>query len=169
MQPNDEQLVLLYYGELDAREAEALRARLAAEPELGARFAALSADLDGVPDLPVPERDEFYGRRVWARIDAALEDAPRERVVARWFPALRLAGGLVVVGMVALIAFQLGRHSRPPAENVLVETPVADDGRQARLLQASLVNHFGDAERLLTEIANIETGTVDLEAEKDLA
>lgn len=170
MQPvSDETLVLLYYGELDTREADALRARFAAEPALAGRFAELSAALGGAPDLPVPGRDEFYGRRVWARVDAALDDGSRKRFAARWLPKFRVAGGLLVVSMVALIAFQLGRYSQPPGEHVLVETPVGDDSRPARLLHASLVNHFGDAERLLTEIANSETATVDLEAEKDWA
>ena len=168
MQPvNDETLVLLYYGELDAREADAVRAQLAADPALAARFAELSAALNGAPDLPVPPRDEFYGRRVWARVDATLAEPAEEGLAARWFPKLRWAGGVLVMGMVAVIAFQLGRHAPPPAD-VIAETPVADD-RQARLLQASLVNHLGEAERLLTEISNSEMATVDLDAEKDWA
>ena len=51
MQPvNDEDLILFYYGELDAHAAETLRMRLAAEPDLAARFAALATDLDGAPE-----------------------------------------------------------------------------------------------------------------------
>lgn len=177
MQPvNDDELILLYYGELDAREADALRARLADDPELAARFAEFSSMLDGAPDLPVPERDEFYGRRVWARVDAAL-DEKRGRVSSLrefFMPGFRVAGGVLVVSMVALVAFQLGRQSSAPDANVIadvsdVTTATSDNDRQARLLQASLVTHFDGAERLLTEIANSETGEVNLEAEKEWA
>lgn len=166
MQPvNDETLVLLYYGELDARTAGMVRDALVNDAALAARFAALSADLDAAPELPAPERDEFYGRRVWARVDAALDDSPAR---FGWLPKLRFAGGALVVGMVAVVAFQLGRFAEAPDEVRVVSAPPASD-QSARLLQASLVNHFGDAERLLTEIANSETGSIDLEAEKDWA
>ncbi|HEX7030495.1 MAG TPA: hypothetical protein VF254_07855 [Gammaproteobacteria bacterium] len=175
MQPvNDEQLILFYYGELEAREAETLRARFAAEPELAARFAALSADLDGAPELPVPERDEFYGRRVWARVDAALDETPRNfslgsLVSGGVLAGLRLAGGVLVVSLVAIVAFQLGRMTPPAADSGLAAVSPATGSAQARLLQASLANHFGDAERLLIAVSNSETGEIDLEAEKDWA
>ncbi|HEX7047877.1 MAG TPA: hypothetical protein VF275_09955 [Gammaproteobacteria bacterium] len=171
MQPvNDEQLILLYYGELDSREAETLRARLATDATLAERFSQLAVELDAVPELPVPERDEFYGRRVWARVDAALEnEAARGSLADRWFSNLRWAGGALVIGMVALIAFQLGRHSQLPDENLLANAPVETSDQQAALLEASLVNYFGDAERLLTAVSNSETGAVDLEAEKEWA
>src|SRR5687768_5426081 len=124
MQPvNDDSLILLYYGELDAREADALRARLAAEPDLAARFAELSSMLDDAPDLPVPERDEFYGRRVWARVDGALDEKRGRFTNLREFflPGFRVAGGVLVVSMVALIAFQLGRQSSAPAPDVIAD------------------------------------------------
>ena len=45
MQPvNDDELVLLHYGELDAREAEALRARFANDSELLANRASHIGD-----------------------------------------------------------------------------------------------------------------------------
>lgn len=177
MQPvNDDKLILLYYGELDVREADALRARLAAEPELAARFAELSAALDGAPDLPVPERDEFYGRRVWARVDAALDERRGWFVTIRnaFMPGFRFAGGVLVASMIALVAFQLGRQSSAPDANMIADaagitTAAPASDRQAQLLQASLVTHFDNADRLLTEIANNRNGEVDIEAEKDWA
>ncbi len=173
MQPvNDDELVLLHYGELDAREAEALRARFANDSELAARFAALSAELDSAPDLPVPERDDLYGRRVWARVDAALDAGETKRGWAAW-PGFRYAGGLLVASLVALVAFQLGRHAPAPDTHMVAIDTMANDAastdRQATLLQASLVTHFDSADRLLTEIANNQSGEVNIEAEKEWA
>ena len=173
MQPvNDEDLILFYYGELDAHAAETLRMRLAAEPDLAARFAALATDLDGAPEPAVPERDDFYGRRMWARVDAALDTAPSNGfgLLRSLLPAgFRYAGGLLVIGMVAIVAFQLGRHA-PPAETVIATVTGEPSGsQQAQLLEASLVRHFDEADRLLTEIANNQSGEVNIEAEKEWA
>lgn len=170
---NEETLVLLYYGELDAADAEAVRSLLAQDEELAATFAQLVADLDSIPEPTMPERDEFYGRRVWARVDAALDaETPRGFRLPRW-PLLRFAGGALVIAMVAVAAFQMGRMT-PPVPTQIVHVPVeagVNDGNntQARLLEASLVRHFDSADRLLTEIANNQTGEIDIESEKEWA
>ena len=168
---DEETLVLFYYGELNDAEMDAVRARLATDAELATRFTHLSAELNAVPEPEVPERDELYGRRVWARVDAALDEreiASKREFFPRW-PVFKFAGGLLAVSLVAVIAFQLGRHA-PPTETMITNTVSAPaDDYQARLLNASLVNHFGDAERLLTEIANSDSAEVDIEAEKEWA
>lgn len=168
MQPvTEDTLILLYYGELESCDAEAVRSVLAQDADLAERFARLSAELATLPEPAMPERDENYGRRVWARVDAALDEAPRRA----WLPAfrggLRLAGGLLVVGMVAVVAFEMGRMS--PAAPTLVNTPPVSENRDTRLLEASLVNHFDSADRLLTEIANNQPGEIDIESEKEWA
>ncbi|HWN41434.1 MAG TPA: hypothetical protein VNW71_04400, partial [Thermoanaerobaculia bacterium] len=66
----DDDLVLLFYGEHD--DSVAIREALAADPELRARYEALESVLSAV-DLPVPERPEGYGARVWARLQPRLE------------------------------------------------------------------------------------------------
>lgn len=174
MQPvNEETLILFYYGELETREADAVRRQLADDPALAARFEALSAALQAIPEPRAPERDDNYGRRVWARVDAALDEPPASGgfVWPSWL-RLRAAGGVLAAGLVAVVAFQLGRHSPPPLPETKVVVPVAEVGggnHQARLLEASLVNHLDSAHRLLTEVSNSNVAEVDLEAEKDWA
>lgn len=172
---NEETLLLLYYGELDAADAEAVRSLLAQDEELAATFARLVAELDAIPEPATPERDEFYGRRVWARVDAALDaDASRGWRLPRW-PVLQFAGGALVIAMVAVVAFQMGRMTPPVMPTQIVHVPVEADANnssnntQARLLEASLVRHFDSADRLLTEIANNQSGEVDIESEKEWA
>lgn len=173
---NEETLVLLYYGELDAADAEAVRSLLAQDEELAATFAQLVAELDAIAEPEIPERDEFYGRRVWARVDAALE--ADESRTTRWklpgWPAMRFAGGALVIAMVAVVAFQMGRMAPPAMPTQIVHVPVeagmnTGNNTQARLLEASLVRHFDSADRLLTEIANNQNGEVDIESEKEWA
>lgn len=173
---NEETLVLLYYGELDAADAEAVRSLLAQDEELAARFTQLGADLDAIAEPEMPERDEFYGRRVWARVDAALEAV--ESGTPRWklpgWPVMRFAGGALVIAMIAVVAFQMGRLVPPSMPTMVVDVPVdamTNNGNntQARLLEASLVRHFDSADRLLTEIANNQSGEVDIESEKEWA
>lgn len=167
---NEETLVLLYYGELDPADARAVRSLLVQDAELAAQFAELAAELDAVPDPEIPERDEFYGRRTWARVDAAL-DANGTKTANRLFSwrGFRFAGGLLVVSMVAAIAFQFGRMTPPPVREVVISDPSYGSDMQARLLEASLVTHFDNADRLLTEIANNQSGEVDIESEKEWA
>jgi len=174
---NDETLILLYYGELGAADAAAVRALLAQDAELAARLAELTAELDAMPEPQTPERDELYGRRVWARVDAALdaEGGDRQGWKLPAWPVLRFAGGALVVAMVAVAAFQLGRMTPPEMPAQVVSAPVstnnvnANNNAQARLMEASLVRHFDSADRLLTEIANNQSGDVDIESEKDWA
>lgn len=171
---NEETLVLLYYGELDAADAAAVRSLLTQDAELAAQFAELAAELDAVPDPEMPERDEFYGRRTWARVDAALDtDTQHDRFRFFDWRGVRFAGGLLVVSMVALIAFQFGRMAPPPTQQLVAIPEIygsnSNSSSQARLLEASLVTHFENADRLLTEIANNQSGEVDIESEKEWA
>lgn len=171
---NEETLILFYYGELEAAEADAVRAALAEDDALAAQFTTLTAELANLPDLPVPERDDHYGRRVWARVDAEIDE--RDNRGFSWprlsfFPgAFRWAGGLLAISLVAVIAFQAGRMAPPePMHNVIAAVPVDGNERQARLLQASLVDHLEGAERLLMEISNNDMAEIDIESEKNWA
>lgn len=177
MQPVTEQtLILLYYGELDRHDADAVRSVLAQDPDLAERFAQLSAELATLPEPEAPVRDDNYGRRVWARVDAVLDDRPRG---ASWLKlpflpgnAFRFAGGVLVLGMVALIAFQAGRMTPPEPMQLVTTLPdnaTPNTGYSAQLLEASLVNHFDSADRLLTEISNNPTADIDIESEKEWA
>jgi hypothetical protein len=179
MRVTEETLVLYYYRELGAEAAREVRAQLMADAELSARYAALSAELDSLPELSIPERDENYGRRVWARVDIALDERG-SRTSWRMKPSslfngfhrsLRWASGFAVLGVVAVLAFQVGRMTPPdiPVSQFVSSLPTAGDARQARLFQASLNDHFESAERLLVELSNQDFAEIDIESEKSWA
>lgn len=152
--PDDDDLVLYFYGE--AENPEEIARLLASSPELAARYETLKRVLAAVDALPVPERPESYGARVWAQISARLEPrlAPRRRAWSfswdlRWALTGATAALLLAVGFLA------GRLSPRPA--------APEDGRE-RILLAAVAEHLERSERLLVEVSNGDAG--ELEAER---
>lgn len=151
---SDDDLVLFFYGESD--DPVAVREALAADPELRARYEALESVLSAV-ELPVPERPEGYGARVWARLQPRLERRSFWSGVFTPRLAWATAALLLVAGFVA------GRFW-PQAPQTLSQ-PARD-----RILAGAVAGHLESSERLLVEVANAgagETGeSLDLSAER---
>lgn len=149
--PDDDDLVLYFYGE--AEDPEEIGRLLASSPELAARYETLTRVLAAVDALPVPERPESYGARVWARLRPQLE-APARRT---WWPVrldLRWALTGAAAALLLAVGFYAGRLS---------PRPEAPDGRE-RILLAAVAEHLERSERLLVEVSN--TGAGELEAER---
>jgi len=146
----DDDLVLFFYGEHD--DPVSLREALAADPELRARYEALESVLSAV-ELPVPERPEAYGARVWARLQPKLERKPFWSFLFTPRLAWATAALLVVVGFVA------GRFWQTPQA---LPQPARD-----RILAGEVAGHLESSERLLVEVANASPGEdMDLSAER---
>lgn len=159
----DEDMVLHYYGEAgDIRQAGA---HLAECPDCCRRFDELSKTLQAMTAIEVPERDEAYGARVWARIQPRLE-APDARswtrrafAVSTW-PRLAVAGSLAVLLVAAFVA---GRSSVAPARQPARDAEPrqaeasSDAGRQ-RVLLAAIGDHLDRSRVVLTEIAHRNGG-----------
>jgi hypothetical protein len=153
----DDDLVLLFYGE--AEDPVAIREALAADPELRARYEALESVLSAV-DLPVPERPEGYGARVWNRLRPKLERKSFWSFLSTFLLKPRLAWAaallLVVVGFVA------GRFW--PQEQVAQTLP---EPARDRILAGEVAGHLESSERLLIEVANAAPSEdLDLSAER---
>jgi hypothetical protein len=161
---NDDDLTLYYYGEMDARTAARLQVDLVSNRSLANRLAELARLLDaGVPD-DAPERDELYGRRVWARVEPHLE-APRppslRRLLGVWLdghPARRPVLATVAVATIAALAFALGRLSLRPDEfnagNTATALQATTQSPRERLLLQAVSSHLDDTQRLLMLVAN---------------
>ncbi|MEA2561324.1 MAG: hypothetical protein QOH06_2828 [Acidobacteriota bacterium] len=146
----DDDLVLFFYGEHD--DAVAMQEALAADPELRARFEALESVLAAV-DLPVPERPEAYGARVWARLQPKLERKPF------WSGILTPRLGWAMAALLLVVGFVAGRvWERPRA----LPEPARD-----RILAGAVAGHLENSERLLVEVANAgPEANLDLSAER---
>jgi hypothetical protein len=142
----DEQLVLKYYGELEA--AAAAEQHLAECRECRARVEELASALELAASSPVPERDAFYGSRVWHNIKDRLET---KRKPVSVFPKWVLSGALAAA---LACAFFFGRWTTAPAPRP--EVARSEAGR-ARLLNAALVEHLDRSQRVLVEMANSDS------------
>lgn len=164
---DDDDLVLLFYGEPDAPAAA--RDHLASCEACRARFTAMERELKAIGDTSVPERDESYGRLVWARLQPALEaERSRQRSWFRgWFsmPRLVAAGALASLLIAAFVA---GRYTRLPGDP---ETPAASEGGgPQRILLIAVSDHLERSAMVLAEITNLNGGAfVDISAEQEVA
>jgi hypothetical protein len=145
---SEEQLVQFRYG--DAEDPAAIEKHLAACAQCHAEYETLERVLAAVDAAPIPERDEFYGARVWRNIEPRLPErrsfdwrawlAPR-----RWAPA-------VAVAALVVMAFVIGRFwPRPQPEplNASISQPVRE-----RILLVALGDHLDRSQMLLLELVN---------------
>ena len=157
----NEDLVLLYYGEHDD---PGLAARVAASPELSARFDALTAELGALDHYAPPALDEGYGAETWLKISPQL--AVSQGKPAGFMDSLRAAlatprfsfAGVTAVAVVAVLAFLLGRQGMQPGE---LPAPGTDLPQTAaleldpgRLLTSSVSGHLEQLNIVLTEFVN---------------
>lgn len=168
---SEEQLVALYYGEL--QRPDALREHLRACATCRENFEALNRTLAALKELPVPERDANYGSQVWfaisQRMDAA--DKAKERQRSRWFELRRLvAVGALAAAIVA--AFFAGRYW--PRQTGPTVSASAAQIRQGVLLLA-VSDHLDHAQMVLLELVNADengssrsaaTATVNMQTEQ---
>ncbi len=157
---SEEQLILYHYGEAD--DPRGLEAHLAACKECRATFQSLHAMLVAI-ELPVPERDDSYGRQLWARLAPHLATAPAGgwRWSEWWQPRRWALAGAVVT--LVLAAFLLGRFWPRPAE---VAQPIPPQVRE-RILLVAVGDHLERSEMVLIELMNTEgNGGVDISPEQ---
>ena len=165
---SDDDLVLHFYGEADAPSG--VREHLAGCDDCRRRNAELEQMMRTIDDPAVPERDDSYGREVWARLQPALE-AERARK-ASWFrgwftlPRLAMAGALATLLIAAFVA---GRYTRLPGE-APVGAPANGNGGPQRVLLIAVSDHLERSAMVLAEISNLDGGpTVDISAEQAVA
>lgn len=172
MNLTDDDLILYYYGEAD--DPESIRAALAASPELSARYETLERVLATVGEaLPVPERPEGYGARVWARLRPELEAQRIPQRTRRSFwsflsgPRLAWAAAGIAALLLLTVGFLAGRlwSPTPPPETRQART--LPEPARDRILAGAVAGHLESSERLLVELANAEPGaSLELSSER---
>jgi len=157
---SDDELVLTFYREGDTlAEADA---HVAACAGCRGRFERLTMALRELESAPVPERDDAYGARVWARLQPRLEAErhrrPRWHAIAAAMTWPRLAAGAALAALVAA-AFVAGRSSveqAPPPAALQAEAP--SDAARERVLLAAVGSHLDRSRVVLTELAHRNGG-----------
>ena len=154
---NEEQLILYHYGETGDRKAA--EAHLETCGDCRSEYDELRQTLAAVEALPVPERNEGYGREVWARLQPRLEEKQRG-----WFAWMAprdwvLAGAMVLVLLVGIL---VGRFTTPPAYE--------DGAVRERILLVAVGDHLERSQMVLVELVNAGgNGPVDISAEQEWA
>lgn len=136
--------------------------------------------LQATRDLPVPEPDAGFEKRIWDRqramlhsemptreLDAvALEPAAAEVIRPRFWsmPRLALAGS---VAAMLLVAFLAGLYTSPPGTEIVPEDEVGKPGRD-RVLLVAVGDHLERTRMVLVELVNAESenGSVDISAQQ---
>ncbi len=172
----EDDLTLLYYGELSDEEAQSARAHVGACASCRARQDSLKQLFAVVDAQAVPEPVGDYEARVWRRLQPALRAAraPRNTGLAarirQWLvpgPEWVAAGA---VAAVVIVAFAAGRYRQPerqtaPATRV-AESSAADDLRE-RILLTALGDHFDRTQAVLVDLASADPSTtVDISGEQ---
>jgi hypothetical protein len=170
----EEQLIGLRYGEIgDAKQRAACEEHLAGCAACRSEYSALERVLAAVDAAPVPERDDFFGTRVWQRIRPQLAER-RGWDWSAWLRPQRLAavGGLAVL---LIAAFYAGRITIAPHRNDPGVTPVADAGAvRERILLVAVGDHLDRSQMVLLELVNADErdtagGGLDISGEQKRA
>jgi hypothetical protein len=178
--PDEEQLVLFFYGEADGRDA--IESHLATCPACEATLRELRRTLAAVDVHAIPERGPGYGADVWARLQPRLERQAAPSWFS-WFAPRRLAfaGGLAVLLVAAFVA---GRYSirQPPRQAAVAPPsgarPVPAAGGPAtsagavrdRVLLVAVGDHLERSQMVLVEMMNRPTdATVDISGTQEWA
>ena len=158
---SDDDLVLLYYGEEPRHETH-----VAACGVCAGRYRDLTAALQALTPVEVPERGAHYGLEVWQRLRHRLpEREPWWRSLLSWQVAAVAAAAVVLL----VAGFSLGRMSRPAQQQAaaaVVDTTADTDARRVLLL--TVADHLERSDRILTDIVNADGGR-DISAEQEWA
>jgi len=154
MHVNEDELVLLYYGEMSAGDDERATAHLAGCHPCRASYARLQRVLAVVETAAAPELADGFERTVWARLEPSLDRSGRG-----WFswPLLSPARAALAAGLVVLVAgaFLAGRawQRGGPAPVAQSAASGASDVRE-RVLLIDLSEHLDRSQMMLVELVS---------------
>jgi hypothetical protein len=163
MHINDDDLILYYYGELDAAGDVRAREHLDACATCRGGFVQLQRTRAAIDSLPPPSLERGFEARVWQRLVPELGSDPQVRPRGPTPTWLAMAAAAVIA--VAVGAFFAGRVSRPAT--FLTMAPVANASRPERALKVDLAAHLDRAELALVELMNADGR--DLQGERTRA
>lgn len=148
--PPDDDLVLLFYGELPEDSQEGLRRHLAGCDDCRDSYNALTRTLHLTSGLQAPDPGPEFEARIWARVAPGIQSAPR--LPSSWW---RL--GAVAAALLLVVAGAWSWSHRLPDRSMpdpIAQTTPADDGTRERVLLAAVDAHLVQTEMLFVELLN---------------
>jgi hypothetical protein len=175
---HEDDLTLLYYGELPSREALEAQAHLSGCAECRRHNDDLLRLFAMVNRAPVPEPDSGYEAAVWRRLQPALRAAREtrrggfgERLRAWLVPsrgsAWAAAGALAALVIVAFIAGRFWPAGDPLQPAAPAGLEASGESLRERILLTALEDHFDRSQIVLVELASADpAATVDISGEQ---
>lgn len=148
--PPDDDLVLLFYGELPEDAQGALRRHLADCEECRASYNTLTRTLHLTSGLQAPDPGPEFEARVWARVAPGVQSS--RRLSSSWWRLGAVAAALLIVAGGVWSWSHRVSEQRVPAP--VAETTPADDGTRERVLLAAVDAHLVQTEMLFVELLN---------------
>ncbi len=160
--PNEDELVLHYYGELDAAGSARTEQHLGSCLECRHGYTRLQRVMAIVDTVPEPVLPDGFERTVWARLQPNLPSSAGWRTWLSFSP-VHLAWASAVVLLVS-VAFYAGRMTH--REKARVEVAAGAELREQVLL-ADLGEHLDRSQAMLVDlVTNDEAGMVDVSTER---
>jgi hypothetical protein len=160
---SEDDLVLHYYGEMDAGEEAHVSAHLAECRTCHASYTTLQRVLAAVEAEAVPEPREGFERIVWARLEPDLQGR------RGWWSSMLLSpmrlGWMAAIVILVVGAFFAGRGWQQKAAVATQATAEAE--MRERLLLVDLGEHLDRSQAMLVELVSTGgDGTVDISPER---
>ena len=180
MHLTEDDLVLHYYGELDAAASARAGAHLRECADCHASFTTLQRVLAAVEAAPPVDVREGFERTVWARLQPALERPQKGRFSWLVLSPARLAWVGAIVVLVAA-AFFAGRFSQRPTESMVAgNSPAVTTGKtpgntpptsfREDVLLSDLGSHLDRSQMMLIELVSADSADlVDFASERTRA
>lgn len=161
----EDDLVLHYYGEMNAKDEDAAAAHLSDCVGCRREFTRLQRVLGAIDEAALaPELPDGFERTVWARLEPNLRRERRAWLSWALSPvSLALAAAVLIL---AGGAFFAGRLSSPVSDT---PTPVVDLSAQVRerILLVALGEHLDRSQMVLVELVSAESeGALDIRGER---
>jgi hypothetical protein len=161
---SEEELVERYYnGAANSGQTGAEAVHLDECAECAAAFAALEVDLAAMRPVELPDKGEYYGEQMWARVEAAL---PSRSLPARKSRLALWRGLAFAAGCAALVtaSFYGGRfyehlHQRPVLQG---QRRAPASSPQQKVVVVVLGDHLDRSERLLVELKHADPESPEL-------
>jgi hypothetical protein len=153
--PTEDELIHHMIDDTDSRERRRIQGHLIACEDCRRTSEEITESLTLV-DASVPEPPAGFERVMWARVQQAISEAPRESWLTsfgwrQWLPIGSFAG-------LAIVGIALANRPGEPASKEPVPTTtaaaVSDEKMQERVLLTALDSHFQQMEMLLVEVRN---------------
>ena len=155
---SEDELVLLYYSEIDRADRARVESHLASCRECQFAQEKLRRVMTMVDAAAPVEAPPGFERTAWARLEPALDNNRSFWRTFFWFPQWALGGGVAALVVVAFMAGRITGGDSPLA----TPSGAVAEVEPGRVLQTAVGEHLDRTQMMLVELANAEVDGADV-------